>query len=312
MGRTMDGRLSTTPDNEHEWFRRHLPDHLLELLVEDDRKRFEAHARRCATCARVLTSALGARADWWDGAGHPPVGLLLDWNASEREDRTHEAVRSHLAACEECRRDLGDLRGEAMLSQVALAPVALRTPRPRDRVSFPWGGLAAAAATLVAVAAILTVWPRGERPAPVPPPAQAPATTAAPAMPEPFAAPATPAAPEPAPGRAAEPVTLVSTDRGGERGATEIVLEPGVVRVPLTLPMLSAPDDSMLEVELRDAADALVSRQLLAAGRALRPGGVELAAEGLAAGRYRLTVRWIDPVAGETSRVFALDVRLSR
>jgi len=308
----MDRRLSTPPDNEHEWFRRHLPDHLLELLVDDDHKRFEAHARRCATCARVLTSALGARADWWDGAGHPPVGLLLDWNASEREDRTHEAVRSHLAACEDCRRDLGDLRGEAMLSQVALAPVALPTPRPARHASFAWGGLAAAAATLVAVAAILTVWPHGERPAPAPPPAQSPATTTASGAPAPSAAPATPDAPEPAPGRAAEAVTLASADRGGVGGATEIVLRPGVVQVPLTLPLLPAPDDTMLEVELRDAAGALVSRQVLVAERALRPGGVELPADGLAAGAYVLTVRWIDPAVGETSREFPLDVRLSR
>lgn len=309
MGWTMDRRLSTPPDNEHEWFRRHLPDHLLELLVEDDRTRFESHARRCATCARVLTSALGARADWWDGAGHPPVALLLHWDDSAREDRTHAAVRSHLANCEDCRRDLGDLRGEALLSEVALAPVALRAPRPQRPLSFQWGGLAAAAATLVAGAGILAVWPRAERPAPVPTPA--PATSAAPGAPAPVVTPAVPA-PAPAPGWAAEPVTLVSVDRGGAGGATEIQLRLGVARLRLTLPMLPAPDDAMLELELRDAGGALVSRQVLAAEKALRPGGVELPAEGLVAGVYALTVRWIDPVAGETSREFPLDVRLSR
>jgi len=107
-------------------------------------------------------------------------------------------------------------------------------------------------------------------------------------------------------------VNLVAPERGAAAEATEIRLEPGVERVSLTLPVLSVPDDAMLEVELRDAAGALVSRQVLSAERALRPGGVELAAEGLGEGSYVLAIRWIDPATGENSREFPLDVRLSR
>lgn len=297
------------PPDEHEWFRAHLPDQLLDLLVDGERRRFEAHAHHCATCARLLTSALGARTDWWDGAGHPPVGVLLDWDASARGDRTHEAVRAHVAACEDCRRDLGDLRGEALLSEIALAPVAPAQRPARRRSGMPWGGLAAAAATVVAVTAIALVWPRGadREPAPAPPVATPPAAPAG----QPAEA-SSPPAQAASPARTAEPVTLIAPERGVAAEATEIRLEPGVERVPLTLPMFAVPDDVMLEVDLRDAAGTLVSRQLLAAERALRSGGVELAAGGLREGSYLLTIRWIDPATGENSREFPLDVRLSR
>lgn len=310
MGRTLEERMSQPPDSEHEWFRRHLPDHLLELLVEGERRRFEEHARRCAPCARLLASALGARVDWWDGAGHPPVGVLLGWNASARNDRMQEAVRAHVAACEDCRHDLEDLFGEAVASRIALAPVPLPSPRRRPRPAIQWGGIAAAVATVVAVAAIVVVWPRLTERGQAPVPADAPATGSAPA-PRGGTAPPAPA-PAETPGRVAEAVALVATERGAAAGTTEVRIEPGVTRVPLTLPVLFVPDGAMLEVELHDAGGTLVMRQVLAAERALRPGGVELAAADLAGGAYVLTVRWIDPAMGETSREYPLDVRTSR
>jgi len=300
----MDTRLGKPPDNDHEWFRGRLPDHLLDLLEEGERRRFEAHARRCPGCARLLASALGARADWWDGAGHTPVGVLLDWNPSARGEPIHEAVRAHLAACEDCRRDLSDLRGEPLLSEVA--PDTVRpTPAPARRPAFRWGSMAAAAATLVAVTAILVVRPRDSEREPGPPRADRPAAPA-PWHEAPVPEPAT------VPDLAAEPVEIAAAERGQPGRTTVIRLRPGIARVPLTLPALAAPDGVVLEIELRDAAGATVTRQWLAAERALRPGGVELAAANLAEGTYVLAVRWIDPLTGEDSREFTLDVRSSR
>jgi hypothetical protein len=307
----MESRMSRRPESDHDWFRRRLPDHLLDLLPDGDRRRFEAHARRCPGCAKLLASALGARADWWDGAGHPPVGVLLDWDPSARGEATHDAVRSHLSACEDCRRDVADLRGEALLSEVALAPVRSMPAPARRRPAIRWGGLAAVAATFAAVATVLWVRPRDTARAPEPPTAGAPAVPVTPSTPSPQAE-VSPPPPAAAPGLEAAPVTLVAVERGSSARPTRVSIPPGAARVSLTLPALATPDGVVLEIVLRDAAGTAVSRQWLPAERALRAGGVELEAAGLAEGAYVLAVRWIDPVTGEESREFALDVRLSR
>lgn len=302
--------------NEHDWFRRHLPDHLLDLLADGDRRRFDAHARGCATCARVLARAEGARPDWWDGAGHPPVALLLEWDASPGGGATREAVRAHLAHCEDCRRDLEELRGPGAASSVALAPVpGAARERPSAPASRPrWHGPGALAAALAAVLVLVLAWPRatGRGRAPAPAGGESPATGRA-AEPGTDAPPAPPApAPSPARSAVAEPVALAAAERGGPAAVTVVDLAPGVEHVPLTLPALAAPDGVMMEITLRDSAGAPVVHQVLAADRALRPGGVVLPAERLATGRYALSVRWVDPVSGETSRRYPLDVRVSR
>lgn len=303
--------MSRPPESDHDWFRRRLPDHLLDLLPDGDRQRFEAHARHCPGCAKLLASALGARSDWWDGAGHPSVGVLLDWDPAVRGEATHDAVRSHLAACEDCRRDVAELRGESLLSEVALAPVRSAPAPVRRRPAVRWGGLAAVAATLAAVATVLWVRPRDTVRAPEPPNADARVAPAAPASPPPPPVASSPS-PAAAPVPVAAPVTLVAAGRGSTPRPTEVPIPPGAAHVSLTLPALATPDGVVLEIELRDAAGTVVSRQWLPAERALRPGGVELAAAGLADGEYVLEVRWIDPVTGEESREFALDVRVSR
>ncbi len=303
--------MSDSIHHEHEWFRRHLPDHLLDLLVEGEQKRFDSHARRCATCARLLARALGARPDWWDDAGHAPVAVLLEWDPAARGEPTHEAVRAHLAHCEDCRRDLEELRGAGVAGQVEPAPTVSSRPSPAAAHRAPaWRGLVAAGGTAAAVVAAVLLWPRPTLHAPAPP-ASSPVTplTGAPSA---GPAPDAPRNPVPEPGRTAEPVALATSDRGAAAAMTEIRIAPGVTIVPLTLPALPIADEAMLVAELRDHAGALVHRQVLVARRALMRGGVELPAEDLGEGRYTLTVRYVDPALGESLREFTLDVRISR
>lgn len=299
--------MNAIPDSDHTWFRRHLPDHLLDLLAEDARERFDRHARECSPCARVLARAQVARSDWWDGAGHPPVDVLLKWDSNPRGDRVRELAHAHVASCESCRQDLEDLLGTPAAISSAI------TPLPRRRVFPALSRGLAMAAGLVAVAAVTLLLTRGgEAPPAVPgPPATSPpATGAMGAPPSTSGAPSPPTTP--AAGRTAAPVTLASAERGAEHGPTRLRIEEGVTQVPLTLPAFFIPDGTPVSIELRNAAGAIVSRQELPAERALRPGGVLLPVEGLADGAYRLVVRWTDTAIGETTREFALDVRTSR
>lgn len=294
--------------NDHAWFRRHLPDHLLDLLVDEDRERFEAHARRCGPCARLLSSARRARDDWWDGAGHPPVGVLLAWDEAAAGP-VHDAVREHLGHCESCREDVAELLGPEVAARIAPAPAspARRARRGEDQ---PWRHLTAVAAVLAVVTATVVLWPRAVQHAPAPEAGPAPGLLADAPAGDPTDAPA-PAA-EPPAARAAGPVTILSAERGAQAAATTLRLAAGVASVALTLPALFVDDDASLEVELRDAAGALVHRQVLAAGPALRPGGVVLPASELASGAYVLHVRWTEAGGGESARAYALDVRVSR
>jgi hypothetical protein len=296
-------------DSDHTWFRRRLPDHLLDLLVEDERERFEKHARACAPCGRVLASAQGARADWWDGAGHPPVGVLLKWNSKAGGDRVLELAHTHVAHCESCRQDLEDLLGVP----AADTRVHALTPVRRWRFVPALSRGLAVAAGLVAVAAVTLLLTRGGE-APPAAPGQVPAppetSGAMGASSSRSGAPSTPT--RPSAGRTGAPVKLVSADRGEPTAPTRLRIEPGVTQVPLTLPALFVPDGTPIAIELHDAAGALVSLQVLPSERALRPGGVLLPVRGLAAGAYRLVVRWTDTAIGETTREFALDVRNSR
>jgi hypothetical protein len=302
------------PDNEHTWFRRHLPDHLLDLLVDRDRERFEAHARSCAPCARLLASALGTRADWWDGAGHPPVEVLLHWDVASRGERTHDAVRAHVTTCESCRTDLEDLHGKAVASELALAPVPPRGEREaRPHRSAPARVLAVAAGLLAVAAAVYVLdrpagreTPRSHRATGLPPAA----STATPGPAGPTAAP--PAAAPSRPVVSAEPVEIPATRRGDAAGATRIDVAPGVTRVPLTLPALDVPEGATLSLELRRPDGELAWRQELPAGRALRRGGVVLPAADLATGIHVLRVSWTDSGLGISAREFSLDVRTSR
>lgn len=299
--------MNVLPESDHTWFRRRLADHLLDLLVEDERERFDTHARGCASCARVLASAQGARADWWDGAGHPPVGVLLKWNTKVRGDRVQELAHAHVARCESCRQDVEDLLGAPAAIPRTLAAV----PRWRSMPVLSRG--LAMAAGLVAVAAVTLLLTRGgEAPPAAPGSALAPPAASggigAPSSGSGAASSTTP----PAAGRTAAPVTLASAERGGETGLTLLRIERGVTQVPLTLPALFIADGTPMTIELRDVAGALVSRQSLPSDRALRPGGVLLPVAGLTDGAYRLVVRWTDMTLGETTREFALDVRTSR
>lgn len=314
MGRTEVTRTTMPPENEHEWFRRHLPDQLLELLVEGEQRRFDAHARRCAPCARLLAGALGAKADWWDGAGHPPVGVLLAWDPAARAEPQRDPVRSHLEHCEDCVRDLEDLRGAAVAAAIVPAPAVAPQPLARSprRILPSWGRLVGAAGVLVAASAAALLWPRAAGHAPRP--ADGPVAGLREAPPTTQAEPSRPPSPTSAPaeGRAAATVDLGAADRGAGAGPVEIRIEPGDARVPLTLPALPVDDEAMLVVELRDAAGRLLQRQVLVAGRALQPGGVVLPAAELAAGPHVLVVRFVDPATGETSREIPLVVRISR
>lgn len=289
--------MNLVPDSDHTWFRQRLPDHLLDLLAEDEAERFEQHANGCAPCARVLASARGARADWWDGAGHPPAGVLLQWNAKVRGDRVQELAHAHVAHCESCRQDLEDLLGIPAARVLTLAPA----PRWRSMPVLSRG--LAVAAGLVAVAAVtLFLTDGGEAPPAAPGSASSPpAATGGATSPSP-----------PAAGKSSAPVTLASAERGQESGPTLLLIEAGVTHVPLTLPALFVPDGTPISFELRDAAGVIVSRQELSSELALRPGGVLLPVGGLTDGVCRLVVRWTDADLGETTREFALDVRTSR
>jgi hypothetical protein len=301
--------MSGTMEDEHGWFRRHLPDHLLDLLVEADRARFLEHARACTACADRLSGARDARPDWWDGAGHPPVGMLLAWDASGRSGPADEALRLHVVSCESCRRDLEDLHGPAALRALTLAPVPRLAAAPSGPAWLARSGAVRAAAVVAVVAAVALVWNRAVDRAPVPAPARPAARegTLPPAAPGP-----SPAPPAAAAAKSAGPVTILAPDRGGDVPVTRLPLEPGVALVTLTLPALDVPAEGTLIVELRRAGGATISRQQLVARNALRPGGVRLATAGLAPGVYVLHVGWNDPLAGESSRDYPLDVRASR
>jgi hypothetical protein len=291
---------------DHQWFRRNLPDHLLDLLEGADRERFDAHARTCADCAKLLASATGARADWWDGAGHPPVDALLGWDADGTPARTREQVRAHLAGCESCRSDLRDLRGAEALSALSLAavPASPHAARPARRTWLPALGGAGA------VAAAVTLWVASQPARQTVPLPHVPASPPSAAVPVPTVEAAPP--PARAPGEVAEPIEIRAAERGAETLATPVVIEPGQRRVRLTLPALAVPEDAPLTIEVRGPDGALALRQMLPAGRALRRGGVELPASALVAGPHALRVSWTDPVTGESSREYALDVRTSR
>ena len=109
-----------THDDDHARFRSQLADHLLDLLDEQENAVLESHARHCPDCGRLLAAARRERADWWEGTGHPPVGLL----AAEPLD---ERVRLHVSGCADCR------------DEVALLSGAVVDPAPGRPTCFhPW------------------------------------------------------------------------------------------------------------------------------------------------------------------------------
>lgn len=297
--------MSRFTEREHAWFRGRLPDHLLDLLAGDERARFDAHARACAACARLLQSAQGAKADWWDGAGHVPVGALLAWDPGAPDSRRQALVRAHLASCESCRRDLADLRGDGALAVLAApaasAPVR-RAPRPRTHWVPAFGSAAAVVAVLVAV---WVLGHPGERVAPAAPGGAPPATHVPPATETPRAA-AAPAAPEAPPAD----VVIAATRRGADEPPQAVTLPAGAAHVRFTLPALDVADEAPLTVELLGPDGTPYARRVLAAARALRPGGVELPAP--PAGACILRVRWLDAGNGEATRTYSLEIRVAR
>lgn len=303
--------MNRPADTDHTWFRRRLPDHLLDLLVEDERERFEQHARACEPCARLLTSAKEARADWWDGTGHPPVGVLLKWTPKVRGDRVQELAHAHIAHCESCRQDVGDLLGIPTPRVPKPAPVPLWRSIP-----VLSRGLAMAAG-LVAVAAVThVIMQRNDTRTSAPDSIKVPSpsstsatiggTTSSDSGPTSSTSTAHPTA-----GRTAAPVTLLSPDRGADAARTLVRVVSGFTQVPLTLPMLDVPDRTRMRIELLDDAGVSVWKQDLASEQALRTGGVMLPVKGLAAGSYQLVVRWTDTALRKMKREFALDVRTS-
>jgi hypothetical protein len=310
--------MNAKTGNEHDWFRRRLPDYLLDLLDEGARARFDAHARACPACAKLLGSALGERADWWDGAGHLPVGTLMAWDVDAPSVGANAAVREHLASCESCRRDLEDLRGPEAVRALVTMPAAAR----RAVVPFPsrWMPAAISAATAAAAAFVMVMWV-ADRPAPrhepqVVPPTSVPAVPSTGSGAQPTApamgAPTRAIAPGPAASAEPEPVEVRAPERGAAAEPTTVDVPAGAARVRLTLPALPVPEQAQLTIELLGPDGALLFRQVLTAELALRRGGVALPAAHLAAGPHRLRVTWTDSVTGESAREYALDVRTSR
>ena len=310
--------MNTITGNEHDWFRRRLPDYLLEVLAEDERASFDTHARACPACAKLLGRALGARTDWWDGAGHPSVGALMTWNADASRVGAHDVVREHLATCESCRSDLEDLRGPEMLR--TLAPKAVEAQR--KVVPFPprWVTAAIGTAAAAAAAFVMVMWV-GDRPiprhgSPVVPPTSVPAAppSGSEAALQPPATGTQPRATAPSPTASAEPepIEVRAPERGAASEATTFEVPSGAAHVRLTLPALPVPEHAQLTIELLGPDGALLSRQVLPAEQALRRGGVALPASALFAGPHRLRVTWTDSVTGDSSREYALDVRTSR
>lgn len=294
--------MSRFTEREHAWFRGRLPDHLLDLLVGDERARFDAHARACAACARLLQSAQGAKADWWDGAGHVPVGILLAWDAQAAGAR-ESLVRAHLEHCESCRRDLADLRGDAALAALAAPAVVRRAPRPRLQWVPVFGG---ATAVVAALAAFWVLGQPGRRPVPAAPRASAPPVAVAPPVADtpPPGPPAVPAEAPPA------DVVIAAATRGEDAPPQVVTLPAGATRVRFTLPALDVADDVPLTIELLGPDRAPLARRVLVAAHALRPGGVELPAP--PAGACALQVRWLDTLDGAATRTYPLEVRTTR
>lgn len=299
---------------EHAWFRRQLPDRLLDLLDERDLARFEAHARGCETCAELLLAARHAHADWWDGAGHPSVEALMNWTPGAGGPGSHDVVREHLSHCESCRGDLAELRGPGILDAIAVVgtvvPLPLPPPLPIRRVS--WVPRFAGAVGLAA--ALAAVW-FVNRPASL---GTSPASSAHGTQPPAAAPPQSPGAVERAPAPKArpvvqgEPIDIVAPERGVPATSTPVAIAPGVTVVRLTLPALPVSESASLRLELLGPDGSVVWAHALAAGLALRRGGVMVPAERFVTGPHVLRVTWKDPAQGDSARQYALDVRTSQ
>ncbi|MCC6650923.1 MAG: hypothetical protein IT348_07230 [Candidatus Eisenbacteria bacterium] len=291
-----------THDDDHARFRSQLADHLLDLLDEQENAVLESHARHCPDCGRLLAAARRERADWWEGTGHPPVGLL----AAEPLD---ERVRLHVSGCADCRDEVALLSGAVV--DPAPAPPFLPLQAPTVRRSAH-GRIWVTAGSVAAVLAMILVARQQSAQRDVPSPAPLAGSTQPDAV-VPQAPPAPPlgagesvAAPPLA--ARMEPIAIADATRGESSPATAVSIPAGVTEVPLTLPALFLPEGVGVVVELRRVNGDVLARQELPAARAQARGGVRFEAGRFSDGPLVLRVAWLDGVSGAEAREYSLNV----
>lgn len=293
--------MSDTHD-VHERFGRRLADHLLDLLDADESARLEAHARTCESCGRQLAAARAAKADWWEGAGHPPVTALVAH--AERPESLDELTRTfvtrHLESCAECREDALTLAGAPAPAAAEAAP-AVTAPAPSRVPAYgPWA-LAGSFAALLLVFVFMRS-PRAPEPvAAIQPEVRQP--SAPESQPAPSGAPSSAPAPVAA---ALPPVVIEGAERGVANEPTRVEVPAGAGEIAFTLPALFVPEGATLVIELHDGAGSVLSRDELPAARALSPGGVTLPAARLLSGARVLRVAWFDDSSGSEAREYPL------
>ncbi|MFN8588477.1 MAG: hypothetical protein U0704_11845 [Candidatus Eisenbacteria bacterium] len=299
--------MSVTGNDIHERFAGRLADHLLDLLEADEPARVEAHARECEACGRLLAAARAARADWWEGATHPPVSALVALQARPEAlpEPQRALVARHLETCAECREDAATLAGAPEPELVGAASVAAPEARSWWPAAMPYA-LVGSFAALLLVFAILRPQSAPEPAAVASPEVRQPSDPTPPAPSGVEPAPAVPAPAATAP--VLEPVALASATRGVPAEPTTVHVPAGVREVSFTLPALFVPEGATLVVELLDARGSVLGRDELPAARALSNGGVRIPVARLASGGRVLRVAWFDDSTGSESREYPLVV----
>lgn len=270
--------------NTHDWFRAHLPGHLLGVLPEEHSARLFEHASECERCGAMLTRLEGEAAEGWSETEHLPVGLLRAIAANERavEPLEQRAAEHHLERCEECRRDVAELGG--------LEPAIPGSSVPGVRRHVPgWllGGIAGAFAT---AAALLLVFKTG-----VPGFAPAPREPRGAAAPAPADSGDIDDRPSMAPPRSTPVPSSVTVLRLGgtlrSPSSDSVAWDVAADRpVRIELPLLESPARTV-RVELHGPQSNRIARRTLA-GAALVESGFLLPAGALAPGPHRLCVSW--------------------
>ena len=278
--------------DDHTRFDAGLTDDLLDLLSEDERERFHAHARGCERCTRRLAIALAAREDWWFEQGHIPESGLVA--IAEDEDafagETRDLIEAHVAECATCREELAILRaGEP--TQGALRrgprPVPVRTARPSP---LRWGLFGAIAGAAAACLFFLSAPPPPPPVLPPVPQAASSSRAAAPSLSVPVR------------------VILASPTRSGAGAETTLVhLAPGSNDFSIVLPVLLLPDSTQCRLRLFDADGSIVSEAQSPAARLFAATGVNLHLAGQQVPHlWTLVLSWRETPTVEHERRYVL------